>query len=334
MRRMIPARDIKWPLDSVWLFHAAGGQFAHLLDRFNTALSTRYGAPTTAEDYTITSQLMTYEGERAMFEAYRRNQYVSTGVIQWMFNNAWPSIYWHLFDWYLRPAGGYFGAKKANEPVHVLFSYDDRSVAIVNSEKSRAPLRALHLRARILGIDGSEKFARDTVVDVPPDTSMRVFFLPEPTGISGAYFADLRLTGRDGRPLSTNFYWLSTRPDVLADTSTWYMTPVKSYADFTALRSMPRTAVNATARFSTSGSTGTARVTLRNPGRSIAFFMRLQVTGRDGEEALPVLWEDNYLSLLPGETRVVTATYNVRDLGGAQPRVVVSGWNVHRTVAR
>jgi len=130
---MMPARDITWPLDSVWLFHAAGGQFTHLLDRFDTAMTRRYGAPTSALDYTVKSQLMTYEGERAMFEAYRRNGYTSTGVIQWMLNNAWPSIYWHLFDWYLRPAGGYFGAKKANEPVHVMYSYDDRSVAIVNA---------------------------------------------------------------------------------------------------------------------------------------------------------------------------------------------------------
>jgi exo-1,4-beta-D-glucosaminidase len=112
------------------------------------------------------------------------------------------------------------------------------------------------------------------------------------------------------------------------------MTPVKSYADFTALRGMPATSVTATARFSRRADSGEARVTLRNPGRSIAFFMRLQVTGRGGQEALPVLWEDNYLSLLPGETRVVTATYRVRDLGGAPPQVVVSGWNVRRTVAR
>ena len=334
MRRMIPAQDIKWPLDTVWFYHAAGGQFTHLLDRFNTALSTRFGSPTTADDYTMTSQLMTYEGERAMFEAYRRNEYVSTGIIQWMFNNAWPSIYWHLFDWYLRPAGGYFGAKKANEPVHVLFSYDDRSVAVVRSGADRAPLRGVHVRARLLGVDGSEKFTRDTVIDIPADSSMRVFILPEPSGVTGAYFADLRLTASDGRPISNNFYWLSTRPDVLSDSSTWYMTPVNHYADYTALRSMPQAAVNASARFTSSGGKGTARVTLRNPGKSIAFLLRLQVTGRGGEEALPVLWEDNYVSLLPGETRVLSATYNTRDLGGAPPRVVVTGWNVHRTTAR
>ncbi len=333
MRRMIPAADIAWPLDSMWFYHTAGGQFTHLLDRFNTALTTRFGAPTSAEDYTVTSQLMTYEGERAMFEAYRRNEYASsTGIIQWMFNNAWPSIYWHLFDWYLQPAGGYFGTKKANEPVHVLFSYDDRSVAVVNGAggATRTPLRGAHLRVRLLGLDAAELFSRDTVIDMPADTSQRVFILPEPKGISGAYFADLRLTAADGRVLSTNFYWLSTHPDVLADTSTWFVTPVKEYGDFTALKRMPRAAVNATARFTRSKGRGEARVTLTNPGKSIAFFLRLQVTGRGGNEALPVSWSDNYVSLLPGETRVVTASYAVRDLGGGAPRLVVSGWNVAR----
>ncbi len=330
IRRFVPAQDIKWPLDSVWLYHAAGGQFTHLLDKFDTALTTRYGPPTSATDYTFVSQLMTYEGERAMFEAYRRNEYVSTGVIQWMFDNAWPSIYWHLFDWYLRPAGGYFGTKKANEPVHVLYSYDDHSIAIVNSSPSLAPIRGARLRTRIFAVDGSQKFSQDTVLDIPADSSMRVFYLPMPAGVVGAYFVDLRLSGSDGKSISNNFYWLSTQPDVLADTSTWYMTPVKSYADYTALRNMPPATVTTTSRFTTAGGTGTAHVTLRNTGRSIAFFLRTRVVGRGGEEALPVIWDDNYISLLPGETRTLTATYRVSDLGGVAPSVVVSGWNFNR----
>lgn len=337
MRRMMPASDLKWPLDSVWIFHAAGGQFTHLLDKYNAALSTRYGAPSNVEDYTKTSQLMTYEGERAMFEAYRRNEFRSTGVIQWMFNNAWPSIYWHLFDWYLLPAGGYFGAKKANEPVHVIYSYDDRSVAVVQSGPSRAPIRGARLKARILGIDGAVKLERDTVIDVAADTSARVFVLPAPADSLGmTYFVDLRLSDSTGEALSTNFYWLSKHPDVLSDSSTWYTTPVKEYADFTALRTMPAATLGARATFSRGTSAGeqVARVTLRNPGKTLAFFVRLQVTGRKGEEALPVLWSDNYVSLLPGETRVITARYSKADLGGGAPRVVVSGWNVKRTVAK
>ena len=331
IRRMMPERDIKWPLDSVWLFHAAGGQFTHLLDRFNDALSTRFGAPTSAEDYTKTSQLMTYEGERAMFEAYRRNKYTSTGVIQWMFNNAWPSIYWHLFDWYLLPAGGYFGAKKANEPVHVIYSYDDHTVAIANALRAAVP--GVRLRTRLLAPDGAEKWSRDTTIDIPADSTLRLFRLPEPAGVKGAYFADLRLTDRAGKALATNFYWLSTTPDVLADTSTWYMTPVKSFADFTALRTMPAATVRASASFSRAGADDVARVTITNPSKSVAFFLRLQVVGQGDAEALPVFWDDNYISLMPGETRAVSARYRRRDLQGTA-RVIVSGWNVARVVAR
>ena len=334
MRKMVPGQDIKWPLDTVWFYHAAGGQFTKLLDRFNVALSQRYGSPNTAEDYTVTAQLMTYEGERAMFEAYRRNKYVSTGVIQWMFNNAWPSIYWHLFDWYLLPAGGYFGTKKANEPVHAIYSYDDRTIAVVNDNKPRAPVRGVHLRARILGLDNSEKFAKDTVIDIPADSTLRVFRLPQPANLATpAYFVDLRLTGSDGRPISSNFYWLSTKMDALSDSSTWYMTPVTNYADFTSLRSMPQSAVSVRANSSRSAGAGTTTVTVKNPTQAIAFFLRLQVVGKGGEEALPVRWEDNYITLLPGESRTVTARYNVRDLGGGSPRVVVTGWNIHRATA-
>jgi exo-1,4-beta-D-glucosaminidase len=330
IRRMMPAEDIRLPLDSVWLYHAAGGQFTKLLDRFNTALSQRYGAPKDVEDYTFTSQLMTYENERAMFEAYRRNEYVSTGIIQWMFNNAWPSIYWHLFDWYLRPAGGYFGTKKANEPVHAIYSYDDQSVAVVNSNKSRSAIRGARLSAKVLGLNGNVLMSRDTTLDIPADSSMRLFTLAKPAALSGnaTYFVDLRLKNSAGASLSNNFYWLSTKQDVLSDSSTWYMTPVNSYADFTQLRQLPAATVKATTSFSSVGGAGRARVTLTNTGASIAFFIRLQVTGKNGEEALPVTWDDNYVTLLPGEQRVLTASYRVKDLNGGAPALVLNGWNV------
>jgi exo-1,4-beta-D-glucosaminidase len=71
------------------------------------------------------------------------------------------------------------------------------------------------------------------------------------------------------------------------------------------------------------------RVTVENPSKSIAFFVRLKLNkGKGGEEILPVVWEDNYISLLPGEKREVTATYHATTLGSAKPEVEVSGWNV------
>ena len=93
-----------------------------------------YGPPRDFDDYNRKAQAMAYDSERAMFEAYSRNKYQSsTGVIQWMLNNAWPSLIWHLWDYYLQPGGGYYGVKKACESDHVMYSYDDRSVDVINS---------------------------------------------------------------------------------------------------------------------------------------------------------------------------------------------------------
>ncbi len=327
MKRMLPAQSL-WPLDSVWAYHGAGGQF-NKASRFNLALNARYGEPASARDYTFKSQLMTYEGERAMFEAYRRNKYLATGLIQWMLNNAWPSIFWHLFDWYLLPAGGYFGTRKANEPLHVMYSYDDGSVAVVNAR--RAPVPGVKLRARVLNLDMSEKFARDTTMDIPADSSItQIVQITQIPDLSATYFLDLRLTDTNGKALSTNFYWLSTHPDVLnMDSSTWYVTPVKSYADFKALTQLPRAQLRSAATFTPHGRTGEANVTLTNPGNTLAFFVRLQImAGANGAEVLPVAWQDNYVTLLPGETRRLTARYRLRDLHGARPLLRVSGWNV------
>jgi len=84
--------------------HHAGAENSKTINVFSTALANRYGKSDSVEDFAFKSQLQTYEGVRAMYEAYSRNKYQSTGVIQWMLNNAWPSMIWHLYDYYLRPA--------------------------------------------------------------------------------------------------------------------------------------------------------------------------------------------------------------------------------------
>jgi exo-1,4-beta-D-glucosaminidase len=326
LRRMLPA-DHLWPIDEVWNFHAGGGQFK-TIQPFTDALTARYGPASSVEDYAQKAQLMTYEGERAMFEAYARNKYAATGVIQWMLNNAWPSMIWHLYDYYLRPGGGYFGTKKACEPVHVQYSYDDRSVVVVNGTDRRVTGKVV---ARVLNLDLSEKFSRETAVDVPVDTSARVLAIPDLSGLSTTYFVDVRLLSASGQALSSNLYWLSTRPEDLDwQKSSYFVTPVKGYADFTELGNLPAASVNTSMTVTRHGGDEQARVTVTNPGKTLAFFVHLQITGgAGGEEVLPVLWQDNYISLFPGETREVTATYRVKDLGAARATLAVSGWNVH-----
>ncbi|MBZ5498302.1 MAG: glycosyl hydrolase family 2 [Acidobacteriia bacterium] len=326
LRAMLPKEHL-WPVDEWWNFHAGGGSFKDIRV-FTEALNARYGTATGLQDFALKSQLMTYEGIRAMFEAYSRNKYTSTGVIQWMLNNAWPSLIWHLYDYYLRPAGGYFGAKKALEALHPLYSYDDRTVWVVSSQYQDA--RGLKLTARIFNLDMREKFSRQASVDAVADSTQKVLDLPEIPDLSPAYFLALRLEDSAGVIVGSNFYWLSTKPETLAwDKSTWYVTPTASYADFTALQQLPKVTLRVASRTEQKGQDVLTHVTLENTGTNLAFFIRLKVNrGADGYEILPVLWQDNYFSLLPGEKREVTATFRAQDLGTASAAVEVSGWNV------
>jgi exo-1,4-beta-D-glucosaminidase len=326
VRRMIP-KDHLWPMDDYWNFHAGGGAFKNL-KVFTDAQDNRYGKSASAEEFTYKSQLMTYEGVRAMYEAYSRNKYNSTGVIQWMLNNGWPSMIWHLYDYYLRPGGGYFGAKKAMQALDPVYGYDDHSVWLVSSKYEDT--KGLKLTARILNVDATEKFSKDVALDATADSTAKVLDLPQIDGLSPAYFLDLRVTDASGKLVGSNFYWLSSKNETIDwAKSNWYVTPTETYADYTALAQLPKVKLNVSSRSESKGNQSVTRVTLENPSKSIAFFVRLKVNkGKGGEEILPAIWQDNYVSLLPGEKREIVAIYRIADLGGAKPDVEVNGWNV------
>ena len=135
--------------------------------------------------------------------------------------------------------------------------------------------------------------------------------------------------------VSRNVYWLSTKTETLAwDKSQWYYTPVAQYADLSGLQQLPPAEVRVSASFHATGPDGRAHVLLENPSKALAFFVHASVRrGPQGEEVLPVLWEDNDLTLLPGERREVVANYATKHLAGARPAVRVEGWNVAPTTA-
>jgi exo-1,4-beta-D-glucosaminidase len=326
LRAMLPKEHL-WPIDDWWNYHAGGGKFKDI-HVFTEALNTRYGTATSAEDFAFKSQLMGYEGIRAMFEGYSRNKYNSTGIIQWMLNNAWPSMIWHLYDYYLRPGGGYFGAKKAMEALHPVYGYDDHSISVVSSQYQDA--KGLKLTTKVFNLDMTQKYSQQSALDAAADSTNKVLPLPEIDGLSPTYFVALRLEDAGGQVVGSNFYWLSTKPETFDwEKTNWYVTPTASCADYTALAQLPKVKLKVTEHTEHKGADAITHVVVENLGKNLAFFVRLKVTkGAGGEEVLPVLWQDNYISLLPGETREVSATYRAADLGTSKPAVEVSGWNV------
>jgi exo-1,4-beta-D-glucosaminidase len=253
----------------------------------------------------------------------------ATGVIYWMLNNAWPSLHWHVYDYFLNPAGAYFGAKKANEPVHIQYSYDTRAIMLVNHALNSE--HGLQARIRVRNLDGSVLYERRLQdIDLAGNGARQVATLPALTGLSRTYFIELELASAKGTPISRNVYWLATQTDELDWAhSNWYLTPVTQYADLTALQSLPPATSDVRATVRHEGTEDIATVTLTVPpsSKAVALFQHVSVKrSAGGELILPILWSDNDVTLWPGESLTLTARFATPE--AAAPVVEVSGWNV------
>jgi len=335
VQRMLSPQEQEalWKYPEARQYHASAdwSTFA-VLTPFDKALAQRYGAPTGLADYVAKAQLDNYDNVRAQFEAFNAHMEAdkpATGVIYWMLNNAWPSLHWHLYDYYMNPAGAYFGAKKANEPLHIQYSYDTKDIVLVNHTLNEA--HGLQAAIRVRNLDGSVRFEKHLQgIDLAGNHTQPLATLPAIAGLSSAYFIELELASADGKPVSRNVYWLSTRADTLDwANSNWYLTPLTQYADLTALKSLPAATSQVRATTQRDGSDAVTTVTLSAPASSnaVALFQHVSIRrGAKGELALPIRWNDNDVTLWPGESIVLTARYAAQ--GTDTPVVEVSGWNV------
>ncbi|MES2274852.1 MAG: glycoside hydrolase family 2 protein [Bacteroidota bacterium] len=325
--KFIP-RDSLTTTSADWLYHC-GTQSFGTTKIFNKALDSRYGVAVGIKNYAAKAQAQNYEAHRAMMEAYGLYKYnTATGVVQWMLSNPWPSLIWHTYDYYLYPAGTYFGMKKSMEPLHVMYSYKSNEVAIINSYLQK--FEGLKVTAAIYNLDGSLKYTKTLNTSIDADASKTCFALPAIAGLSDTYFVRLQLSGANGVVHSINWYWLAKKGDELNwKKSNWFTTPQSAYADYSALQNMPKASLKVNHTQIAKGDSTLHTVTISNNGKSVAFFVHLRaLKGKGGDDILPVIFSDNYISLAPGESRVIKCTYKTTEAKGTTPYLLTSAWNL------
>ena len=128
LKKMIPEESL-WPLSDVWDYHCTASSSAMNTTKvLQETINGLYGGFDGLEDFVRKAHAVDYDGTRGMFEAFRVRVPKTTGIVQWMLNSAWPSLYWQQYDWYGVPTAGYYGTKKACEPVQLIFDYATRKV--------------------------------------------------------------------------------------------------------------------------------------------------------------------------------------------------------------
>src|ERR1019366_7218992 len=322
-KKFLPDADA-WPPTATWSLHNGGEGFM-TLKVFNAAMEAVYAKPNSAADYERMAQTMEYDSERAMFEAYSKNKYASTGVIQWMLNNAWPSMIWHLFDYNLDTGGGYFGAKKACEPLHIQYAYDDHSIDVVNS--TYASVDGLQANAHVYDVDLKDLYTAQSTLNAASDSVLRVMEMPDSlfSGAAKIFFIDLKLSDSLGHVVSRNFYWVPGTLTTFDWPKTDYThTPAARHEDLTALENLPAAKIAAHAEIANTAHGPELIVHLDNSSAALAFQVRAAVRTKDGGLIAPVFWSENWIELTPGESRTLSA---LLPENAATPVVQVEGWN-------
>ena len=333
-RFMSPAdQHALWSEPDVPQFHSGrtGTRFAKLTI-YDHALAERYGSPTSIGDFVRTSQLTEYEAVRAQFEAFGAEASASrpaTGVIYWMLDNAWPSLHWSLFDWYLHPSAAFYAAQEANQPLHI--QYDEAGHVQIVNHRTTAATGPFIAQARIRDIVGSVPWRRVVTVDDVPALGTRTILTLPKSAPSQTYFLELTLRRQDGSLVSRNVYWLSARPDRLdpnPNHTTWYYTPTVRFADLRDLQSIGAAELGVTERTVTLGDRTRVYVTVQNTGGTPALGITAALhAGTGGPEALPVRWNTNDITLFQSETAHLVATVPTDALHGSQPSLTFTAFN-------
>jgi exo-1,4-beta-D-glucosaminidase len=330
--------------------HCKIGYSFGTLCHFDTALSSRYGSWSSLAQYVLQAQAQDYENTRAQFEAFiahaNNTPLPSTGTIYWQMNKGWPSLLWTLYNSDGDQAGSYFGAQEANRSLHAIYTLDNGTVTLDNLGNTTQS--GLSVESKVYSLSGTvlddQTASNITLASQQVRNTVLTPAVPAGTPVQ-VYFVELQLR-QNGTLLDRNVYWLSTQPDVV----NWNKSlgqpngTLSQYANLQALQTLPQSSISATATTTTqAGPAGADRattVTITNTSPStVAFLIRADVrrgtaSGQElagDNELQSSIWQNNDITLFPGESQTLTVTWNSADLQGATPVVSVSGWNVPKT---
>lgn len=310
LKKFIPP-DKLWPINDAWYFHGGSDPSNATLTSIRRAVDRRYGTSRSAEEFTRKAQLAHYESTRAQFEAFAAGGWDNHKMtIYWMLNNHWPSFFGHIFDYYLRPGGAYYGAKTGLRPLSVVFdsyatgNHDQANITVAN-QTPRAQT-GLTVRVRTYDLQGRVRDDRSAGnINVTPGGAVQAMTLPRLARDSSVYFVRAQLLDWTSKVISENVYWQSQRLDDVGDprNDAAFELNQTSWADMTALNTMAQVPLDVTAAKSPSPSDNRVTIRLRNPSPQVAFFERAELTATpEGDEILPVEYSDNYVTVFPGET--------------------------------
>jgi hypothetical protein len=308
-RNSIPKAD-QWPISDDWAYHdwhqAGNGEVAPFMEE----IEKEFGAATSLEDFERKAQMLNYVEHRALFEGFNAHLWTpNSGRMLWMTQPAWPSNSWQILSSDYDTQASFYGVKKACEPLHVQLDLSDYEVDVIDT--TTASLQDVSVNAKVYSLENKLLFENTQKVQIGANAMTPAFKLDlAPSLSAGLVFVKLTLQDATGRQLSENLYWIS--PD----------------HSRRPLNKLPAASVAASATATREGDEIRVHVQLENRGTSAALANKLTLeNAANGTRILPAYFTDNYVSLLPGESRAIEIEYPV-PAGSGAAKLEIRGWNL------
>jgi hypothetical protein len=308
---MMPKKD--WEIiNDDWAQHdlAKGAQSGNTYPQM---INERYGQVANLADFVRKAQLANYEAFRAMYEGRNAKMFApSTGILTWMSNPAQPSFVWQIYHHDLEPNASLFAAKKACEALHIQFNEKEETLQVINNLS--AALANARAEVTLYNLDGTVANSQSYRVDAAGTGVTNIGAMQWPAKLSNVHFIKLMLWSKAGKLLTDNVYWhaLAAKPDDLTD--------LNNMAPATITAKLIREDKNGKCKLQT---------TLTNAGPNVALMVHLQLRGtKSGQRILPVYYSDNYVTLMPGESKLITIEASQANLKGDKPMLAFDGWNL------
>ena len=296
-----------FPLDSVWAEHGAWDGDGYAFKAYDEAIRQHYGFDTkSAADYAHIAQIVNADSYRGMYEAANSRMWsITTGIMIWKLNASYPDVLWEIYDWYLNQNSGYYYTKKACEPLHIQMNANNNVVSIINTHDKQ--FNNLKVKAVVYDFDLKEKWKREEEINMGKDRYQEIYTIPQLSKMTPVYFVKLELVDENGKVLSDNLYWKSSDGSL----------------DFSDLSKLEDVELELSYETKEIGGEYCVNVKLKNQSQSLSFLNRIRlVKESSNEEILPTFWDDNFITLFPGEEKTIQARFDKNDLGNDTFKIV------------
>ncbi len=314
-RAWIPKED-QWPIGDAWAYHdwhqSGNGDMAPFMEQ----LQAEFGAPVSLEDFERKAQMLNYVDHRAIFEGMNAHLWdPNSGRLLWMTQPAWPSNTWQILNADYDTQSSFYAVKKACEPLHIQLDLSNYNVAVVNTTND--PQSALLLTANVYSLESKLLLHKEEKKNAAADALTDGFSLELAPLLASEkmVLVNLELHSASGEVVSRNFYWLGSEN-----------------SSYRRLNRLPAAALSATAKSTRTGDSIRVIVNLHNTGTAVSHATKLTLlNAADGSRILPAYYSDNYVSLLPGESREIEIEYPAKSATGPA-QVALRGWNLTKQV--